>query len=158
MLDLPCGDFYWMKAVDLENCYYIGSDIVKFIIDENVKKHGARHRWFLHADVTKDALPCVDLIFCRDLFVHLSLEDIFKALRNFKTSGAKYLLTTTFVGQSHADQNSFIHSGGWRPVDLQQAPFNFPAPVLLINEQCTEQNGLYRDKSLGLWHLQDLPI
>ena len=29
ILDLPCGDFYWMKEFDFKEINYIGSDIVK---------------------------------------------------------------------------------------------------------------------------------
>ena len=37
-LDVPCGDFNWMKEVDKKNIVYIGGDIVKSMVDENVKK------------------------------------------------------------------------------------------------------------------------
>jgi hypothetical protein len=34
IVDLGCGDFYWMKEVDLP-CKYIGLDIVQEVIEEN---------------------------------------------------------------------------------------------------------------------------
>ena len=37
------------------------------------------------------------------------------------------------------------------------APFNFPPPLRLVNENCTEGDGAYGDKCLGLWRLADLP-
>jgi hypothetical protein len=59
-------------------------------------------------------------------------------------------LTTTFPGCA---SNEDIVTGDWRPLNLQLAPFNLPAPDLLINEQCTEGGNLFADKSLGLWRL-----
>ena len=37
ILDIPCGDFYWMKELDLENIRYTGADIVEDLIEENQK-------------------------------------------------------------------------------------------------------------------------
>jgi len=92
-LDVPCGDFNWMKEVDKSGIQYIGADIVKPLIDENKKKYGAHNINFTVLDITKDALPKVDMIFCKDCLQHLSNENVFKALRNFKNSGSKYLFT-----------------------------------------------------------------
>ena len=41
LLDLPCGDFNWMKSVDLDIDRYIGGDIVPEIIALNRKMHGS---------------------------------------------------------------------------------------------------------------------
>lgn len=157
ILDLPCGDFNWMKHVDLSSCFYIGCDIVKPMIEKNIKDYTDTNHIFLCADATKDALYKTDLIICRDLLVHLSVSDIKNILLNFKKSGSKYLLTTTFFIQRY-DTNSDIVSGGWRPLNLQEAPFNFPEPIIVINELCTEQNGIYNDKSLALWNLNDITL
>ena len=35
MLDIPCGDFNWMKDVDLNSIDYTGADIVEELIDED---------------------------------------------------------------------------------------------------------------------------
>lgn len=29
ILDIPCGDFSWMKKIELDGIEYIGADIVK---------------------------------------------------------------------------------------------------------------------------------
>jgi hypothetical protein len=46
----------------------------------------------------------------------------------------------------------------WRPLNLQAAPFHFPDPLALIDEKCTEDDGVYADKQLGLWSLSDIPV
>ncbi|HEX8999730.1 MAG TPA: class I SAM-dependent methyltransferase, partial [Blastocatellia bacterium] len=81
-------------------------------------------------------------------------NDAIAALRNFKRSKSEYLLTTTFP---KTEVNEDILTGEWRPLNLQRAPFNFPEPLRLINERCTEEGDRYADKSLGLWRLSDLP-
>jgi hypothetical protein len=35
ILDIPCGDFNWMKEVDLTNIEYKGADIVESLINLN---------------------------------------------------------------------------------------------------------------------------
>jgi hypothetical protein len=95
-----------------------------------------------------------DAIFCRDSLVHFSYEMIFEALENIKRSGAKYLMTTHFVDQN---ENKDIITGGWRPLNLTMAPFNFPDPVEVINEKCTEMDGAFSDKSIGVWSVAELP-
>ena len=39
ILDIPCGDFNWMREVDLSNLVYYGADIVDSLIEENIKKY-----------------------------------------------------------------------------------------------------------------------
>jgi hypothetical protein len=155
LLDAPCGDYYWMQNVQLDGLdLYVGVDIVNELIEANQRKYENPKRQFLSRDITIDSLPTVDLILCRDCLVHLPFQSIFSALENFKRSGARYLLTTTFVNRS---ENYDISPGLWRPINLEVAPFCLPSPEQIINEQCTEDNGQYLDKSLGLWKISQLP-
>jgi len=96
VLDAPCGDFNWMKEVDKKDIIYIGGDIVKSVIDENIKKYQQENITFKVLDITKDILPKVDMILCKDCLQHLSYENVKKSLMNFKQSGSKYLLVTTY--------------------------------------------------------------
>jgi hypothetical protein len=154
IIDSPCGDFKWMLAVDFGSIAYIGADIVEDLIDRNEKKYGSEERKFIVTDIVKDVLPLADLILCRDCFVHLSNRDVMRAIRCFKKSGSRYLLTTTFTAlQKNVDM---VTGRGWRPINLILPPFNFPPPIRLLNEKCFEQDGRYADKSLGLWLLKDI--
>lgn len=152
LLDLPCGDFGWMQNVDLPIETYIGGDLVDALIADNRRRFGNEHHLFMNLDVTRDKLPKADLLFCRDCLVHLSFEDIFRALDNIRRSSIPYVLTTTFP---ECHRNEDITTGDWRLLNLEEPPFNLPAPRHLINEGCTEGEGMYRDKSLGLWTLDD---
>lgn len=155
-LDAPCGDFNWIKHIDYEFDQYIGIDIVEKIIIDNNAKYANEKYFFSCLDICRSPLPKMDLIFCRDVLVHLDYENSLAALKNFKSSGAKYLLTTTFTDrEGNVDlKNEMI----WRTLNLEKGPFDFPRPVYLLNEECTEGDGNYADKSLGLWLLEDLRI
>jgi hypothetical protein len=148
MLDAPCGDHFWIKELSLDLELYIGVDIVKEIIDQNRRRYGGREKQFFVKDITKDSLPCVDCILCRDCLEHLSFEHIFRVLENFRQSGAKYLLATTYTQRTHNKDS--VTGAAWRPNNLQQPPFCFPPPIQLINEECSEGGGKWSDKSLGL--------
>jgi len=152
-LDAPCGDFNWMKLVDLRVEKYIGADIVDEIIIKNNHEYSNQIRRFLKMDLTKDALPEADLLFCRDCLVHLSYEDIQKVMINLKSSSIKYFMTTTFTGRKI---NINIPTGSWRPINLQRKPFSFPAPLKLINEKYLEKGELFSDKCLALWHVDSI--
>lgn len=156
MLDAPCGDFHWMKEVELPVERYLGADIVEELVERNRRLYGGEKRAFVKLDVTRDAVPRVDLILCRDCLVHLSFADIRAALRNFKASGSRYLLTTTFTAR--AENHDEIRIGEWRPLNLQMPPFSFPEPIELLDEQCPHEGGNWRDKSLGLWPLDRLEV
>lgn len=153
-LDLPCGDFNWMQKVNMEAIHYTGGDIVQHIVTSNQEKYAREHIIFLQLDLLKDELGAYDMIFCRDCLVHLSFEDIRKAIKNIKKSGSKYLMTTTFPDQK---VNEDIITGGWRPLNLEKVPFDFPKPLYVLNEKCTEMNGAFADKSLSVWEIADLP-
>ncbi|MCP3903955.1 MAG: class I SAM-dependent methyltransferase [Planctomycetes bacterium] len=151
MLDLPCGDLNWIRHVELPVETYIGGDIVEAVVLANRERFP--DRTFLHLDITADDLPAVDLILCRDCLVHFGYEDIRRALRRLRASGATYLLTTVFTGSTF---NKDIPTGGWRQLNLLLPPFSLPKPLEIINEACTEADGKYADKSLALWRIRDL--
>lgn len=155
LLDLPCGDFNWMKILNLDLSKYIGADIVDSLIETNNQKFSGPAREFVVLNIIDDHLPEADLILCRDCLVHFSFANIFKTISNLKKSRIKYLLTTSFP--EHPD-NYDIVTGDWRPLNLCSDPFNFPPPVMLINEHCTENEGRYSDKSLALWLIKDIPV
>ncbi len=152
MLDLPCGDFFWMKNADLSQVKYTGGDLVQELIQQNQRQFGRENVRFRRLNLLVDRLPKVDLVFCRDCLVHLSLEEGLRALRNICQSDSKYLLSTTFPEHP---ENRAILTGGWRTLNLESPPFSLPPPIRLINEGCRE--GLeVTDKSLGLWDIRDI--
>ncbi len=158
MLDLPCGDYGWMRTIELPLARYIGADLLPEIVEPLAAALGDGRREFRVLDLTRDRLPPADLLFCRDCLVHLSYADIRRALENAVRSDIPHILTTTFPD---CEANEDIVTGDWRVLDLERAPFHLPAPMRILNEGCTEGRGVFADKSLGLWRtadLRDLPF
>ena len=147
LLDAPCGDFNWMQHVALGNIEYIGADVVPELIERNRQIASGRGKTFVVLNITHDRLPEVDVIMCRDCLIHFSFKDIRAAIANFKRSNSGFLLATTHINVS---ENQEIETGGWRSVNLQLPPFNFPQPERFIMED--PELG----KCLGLWKLEDL--
>lgn len=129
IVDIPCGDFNWMSDVIERNpVSYIGCDIVRDIIDENLTKYSAKFVTkdvnFKVLDICAERLPKADLLIVRDLLFHLSFADIKAAEVQIANSGCKYLLTSSHdVGSDF--KNKDILSGDFRPIDITKKPFNF---------------------------------
>jgi hypothetical protein len=142
-----------MNLVPLEGIHYTGGDLVEGLVQFCEANYASAEKHFQKLDLVKDPLGAHDMIFVRDCLVHLSFEHIHEAIQNMKASGSKYLMATTFPEKT---KNYDVHDGGWRYLNLQLPPFNFPEPRLLINEKCTEGRK-FADKSMGVWKLEDLP-
>jgi len=144
--DAGCGDFNWMNHVDMGQTIYIGVDIVRDMIEANKVLYGNERRRFIELDIISESVPKVDLIFCRQCLLHLSLSDIRAALVNFKSSMSMYLLATH---HPNVEQNVDIITGGCRGVNWIRPPFNFPDPITTIGED-------YSNQCLALWRLEDI--
>jgi hypothetical protein len=150
LLDAPCGDCHWIVNTPLDLDLYIGADLVPALVERNAAELGAPGRDFRVLDLTRDPLPKADAILCRDCLIHFSFRFIRRALDNFRHSGARYLLTTTYSGLPH---NHDILSGQWRPLDLELPPFGLPPPLRRIQEKEYAEGGLRLRRSLGVWKL-----
>ena len=153
ILDIPCGDYNWMSLVEKKDIAYIGADIVEPLVELNNKKYSADNVSFKVIDLTKDSLPQVDLIFCKDCLQHLSHEKVFSALKNIKNSGSKYLLTTSYPLTL---RNWDILDGDYRPLNILKKPFLLSNPLLKIQE-LSKEGGNELDKTMYLWEIKSLP-
>lgn len=153
IVDVPCGDFFWMSHVDLAGIDYLGGDIVPDLIAANQDAHARPNVRFAVIDLITGPIPKADLLFVRDCLVHLSHAHVMAALQNIRASGSTYLLTTLFP---ETPVNNDIVTGQWRALDLTKAPFNLPAPLRLIDEGAAEIRGQRQGKMLGLWKVSEL--
>jgi hypothetical protein len=154
LLDAPCGDAGWINSTNLR-VRLIGVDIVPSLIERLQARAAAgeiKGKYVL-ADITRDPLPRCDAILCRDALVHLSCANIERAVANFQRSGAGWLIATTFP---EWQTNRDCEDGDWRALNFERAPFHWGPPVELVNENCLEAGGGWRDKSLGVWRLAEI--
>jgi hypothetical protein len=143
-------------VVNNSSINYLGGDIVINLINNNQKSNlGNNNLNFIHFDICKDKIPDnMEFIFIRDLFVHFSYADIKTALNNIKNhSNVKYIMMTTFINRTNSE---LPIQWPWRPLCFFKEPFNFPKPIELINEICSEDYPNNIDKSLGLWKVEDI--
>ena len=153
--DIPCGDMHWMKEIYNKFKFYYGIDIVKPIIANNTLKYANSKAKFIHGDISSFDFTSVNInwIFTRDCLVHMSLQDIIKSLNNICKSKADKVFITHFA--NHRQFND-IQTGQWRPINFCQPPFNFEDPILIINENCKENDGAFNDKSMAIWSIEQI--
>jgi hypothetical protein len=123
-LDAPCGDWNWMRLMDLSGVKYTGGDIVPEVVESNRRVHARPGVEFAVMDLVegKPAIGAHDLILCRDCIQHLANDEVRRVLTNFSESGSKWLLITT---TPRVRQNEEIGKTGlFRPVNLRLAPWN----------------------------------
>ena len=82
MVDIPCGDFYWMKNLvgQRSDLKYTGIDIVPTLIERHRTNYGyMKNAQFMHADIVRSKLnESYDIIFSRDMLQHLKYNDVMK--------------------------------------------------------------------------------
>lgn len=147
LLDAACGDFNWMRYVELGPVKYIGVDVVSDLISRNQALYQDELKMFVALDIAREPLPQADVILCRDCLIHLSFRSINAVLSNLRRTSATHLLCTT---HTTVNENVDCPDGSWRNLNLQLPPFNFPEPAKLIIEDCE------LGKCLGVWRVKDL--
>lgn len=134
------------------NINYTGGDIVTELISKNISTYATPSTNFIVLDITTDKLPDADLMICRDCLFHLSYENIEKFIINFNNSNIEYLLTTSHTNDGKF-KNKNISNGGFRLIDLFDAPFNFPtSPLKYIDDWIPG----YPERKMILWSKSQL--
>lgn len=80
-VDLGCGDFRIGRQLVHLCSQYIGVDVVKPLIASHVAQYETEHIKFLHLDIVTSVLPAGDVCFVRQVFQHLSNDEISHILR-----------------------------------------------------------------------------
>ena len=146
LTDIGCGDFHWMKEIKLP-CPYVGIDIVKSVIEENIQKYASDQITFLHLDSSVEPLPPdADIVLCREVLFHLSFEHGLNLLNNILSSNARYLLITSDASIS---LNKDIKSGSFRNLNLTLPPFNFLKSDFFIKDDAISSN-----RVIGVWDIK----
>ena len=156
LLDLPCGDFYWMKEfMKSQNIKYIGGDIVEEMINELNNQYKSQNINFKKLDLINQKLPEADILLCRDCFIHFSNKDILKALENFSKSNIKYFLITHTLNET-GKKNEDILTGEYRFVDLFIEPFNLPKNNLINFNDYDKNEKINSKKIVSMWSKSEI--
>lgn len=147
LVDVGCGDFNWMRFLDL-GCDYIGVDIVEEIIKKDKENYTDDTHKFIVLDATTNDIPNCDAILCREVMFHLSFRDNERFLFRVTNSGAEYFIATT---DDDIIFNSDIPSGDFRLLNLLRAPFNFPEPDMSMPDDDVTSH-----RRLAIWKVTDI--
>jgi SAM-dependent methyltransferase len=143
MFDAGCNDCSWsFKLAELVD--YQGGDISLAMVAHawstkpwlDVKVH----------DVTSDPIPCVDLLWVRDVAIHLNNRDKHRMLANWYQSRVPWIMLTQIPEAEHNIDFDYADGFPWAAVNWQQSPWCFPDPVDYIREQPEGE------RRMALWH------
>ena len=115
--DLGCGDFNWMKKVNLSSIDYIGYD---WFIKNNADIYGSENITFAEGNIADIDIRKSDLVICKDVMIHMDNDHALAILNNIKRSKPKYLFVTTFniCSNDKRDLNS-----NFAPLNIELKPF-----------------------------------
>src|SRR5262249_22978166 len=126
--DLGCGDWQFSHLVDWSRVQYLGVDVVPEIVARNRARFAAPNIRFEEFDSIDD-LSGGDLVLLKEVLQHLPNRVIIEYLAAIRTKYRFALLTNGVEPAERA--NLDIATGDWRPLRLQDAPFNAPGAVVL---------------------------
>ena len=151
ILDIPCGDFYWMSKLNLDKYKYLGCDLVEQVItDNNLKYKNFKNVSFSQFDLINDDINIYnnfDFLVIRDCLVHLEESQIRKILNKIFKSKIKFIALTSYEIK---DNNISPQKGDrWRPINFLIEPYNLKKPFFKLNDQ-NELNSA-ENKKLLIW-------
>jgi SAM-dependent methyltransferase len=123
IIDLGCGDWRLMETLKIpDNKLYIGFDLVKSVIDTNIKNHSKSNiRFTLIRDLSDFRNQTGDLLIVKDVIHHWETKTIQFFIQTILPN-FKYTLITN--GYNAENNNYEIETGKFRPIDLEAEPFN----------------------------------
>lgn len=153
IFDAGCNDCGWMsRVVDNTKVKYQGGDISIAMVAD-VWRRRPELDVQVH-DATTDAFPTVDLLFVRDVAIHLNNKDKRKLWQNWILSGIPWILIThnKEIRPGIETNDDFEYSDGFphASANWELDPWNYPSPTDIIWEY--GQNG----RAMGLWHRNQL--
>lgn len=158
ILDIGCGDFYWMKEIAPLLGHYHGVDVVEDLVNKNKKQYEGPKVSFLSIDASNPNdqkqlnVRKVDLVTCLDVFGHLlnnevdsllrfilcDLETEFLLVTNRREAGSTDYLKrekTRFEGIDLEQHPLFLKR---KPIRLKQVPGLFPNDFFELYSLATE--------------------
>jgi hypothetical protein len=85
IVDLGCGDFRVGRRLVSPGIDYVGVDVVPSLIEHNRRTFGQESVTFVCLDIVEDDLPEGDLCLIRQVFQHLSNDEIARVLSKLRS-------------------------------------------------------------------------
>jgi hypothetical protein len=141
MVDLGCGDFRVGAQLALSAKIYKAVDVVPSLIQYLKKLHTEKNIEFYLCDIVDGEPPVGDVAFLRQVFQHLSNEQISKILPKLNEYKVTYITEhLPTIDSNHpnldkvTDENIRLSFGSG--IYLDKAPFNIPKERLQVVFEC----------------------
>ena len=161
----PCSAVDRSPVVAAPLLDYHGLDIAAPLIEQHraspeISRLAAQYAvrpYFEVSDIVSTPLTQpYDLVFTKDMTIHLSTLDALDAFRHIAASGSRFMLATTnpSILENHelpgATARSYSKPGAGRDLNLELPPFNFSAPL------CRSIQFRPTGAQMHLWDLHEL--
>lgn len=142
IFDAGCNDCSWMSTL-IDNLDYYGGDISQPMVTDLQSRH-PDFNIKLH-DVTTNTFPSVDLLFVKDVTIHLNKADKKKVIQNWLGSDIPWIMVTHDEFEDNLDFN-YEDGFPFAFVNWERAPWNFSKPTDVIYEVGSA------GRCMALWH------
>jgi len=144
LVDLPCGDFHFMRTFvrSRPDVKYLGIDLSTAVTDRLQAKFGSPRVQFRQHDIVAGVpeLPWgeeIDLLHNREMLQHIPIEQSLAALQNMQKMGPKYMLVTTHP--SAVENRDIIRAGGFSARNLMLPPYFHGTPLCWSKDMDAKQ-------------------
>ncbi len=147
VVDVGCGDWQFMRYVDLTGIDYTGIDAAQSVIAANERAFGTENIRFVHFDGDYGVVPKADLLLCKDVLQHLDTESVRSLIKSLIPRFRYSLITNDVPKRSLLGRlidrlkrknlldayglNKDIDTGDYRLLDLRMPPFLLKGNVAL---------------------------
>ena len=125
VVDLGCGDWQFSRLIDWRPVQYYGLDIVRSVIDHNIRHFSMPNIEFRLFSGDFGKLPDADLLISKDVLQHWSNQSIAAFLPTLQRY--RYSLITNCVNPKGETENVDVEDGEYRYLDIRRPPFNIEA-------------------------------
>ena len=145
MFDAGCNNCEWIRTFHFPEFEYQGGDISLSMVSQAWTR--SPHLNVILHDITTDPIPEVDVLFVRDVTLHLNNQDRQLVIKNWFDSAVPWLLITQSPYISQNTDVTYNNNFPASEINWCIAPWNFPEPVNQIFEFESGQG-----RCLALWH------
>jgi hypothetical protein len=148
IVDCGCGDWNWMKTVNLTGIQYIGLEIIQPLVN-SLQAHATENISFQKLDIFQRLPETADLWIARDLLCFYTLKEIKRFFEMFIESQSKFLAISSVETDQEFNPQLL---GCWKPLNLLSEPFALPEPMMEI----ADGKQWFRAKKLYIYNRQQI--
>jgi SAM-dependent methyltransferase len=144
VVDLGCGDWTLSKHMDWTGIDYVGYDVVKSVIEKNIKNYASDNIRFVNANFLNVEIPSADLMICKHVLQHIPNRDVFIFLNLLSKFKHCLILDAMPIAGENVDHTLLMDFPFWddRGVDITLPPFNVEGKRVLSYKQDVNASGM----------------